>query len=838
MGEVYRANDTKLHRDVAIKVLPDSFAHDADRMARFEREAHVLASLNHPNIASIYGVEDRALVMELVEGDMLHGPMPVEEALPVIHQLIDALEYAHEKGVIHRDLKPANIKLTPEGRLKVLDFGLAKALSDEPTPSGDANVSPTLTMRATMAGTILGTAAYMAPEQARGANVDKRADIWAFGVVVYELVTGKPLFQGPSISDTLAAVLKEAPDFQPVPERLRKLLRLCLEKDPRRRLRDIGDARTLLESDAAPATSEAGRVAIFWPVLAVAGILATAALGVRHLTESERPAPQVRFSIPLPDNKTSFNGHVAVSPDGKHVAFAAASEDGRSLIWIHDLDRLDSRPLSGTDDGGYFFWSPDSRSLAFWAAGKMQRVDVAGGAVLNICETLVALNGAWSSDGTIIFGTTERGLFRVPASGGTPVPISHPDPQSELNHSHPIFLRDGKHLLYHAESFRYGEGGIRVAAFRPDGELEPGKNVVQSQTAARYVPGPNRTGQLLFIRGETLFAQAFDESRLEVTGEARPLADRAGSFLARPFFGVSQTGVLAYWAGTGVSRSLVWFDRNGNRIGRAIEGSLSELAISPAGDRVAVGQRRPGAMNLEIGVVDLKTGSTIQVAADPTGVGAPVWSPDGKRLAFSTAGFHELHLKLSSGAGEEEKPVGLPQGVKIPSDWSRDGKYILFEGGSAAPNSDLWVLPLGGDTKPYLYLSHASSGRFSPDGHYVAYTSAETGRSEVYVQEFPPKGGKWGISTSGGAEPIWSADGREIFFSEGDQNLMSAKVSTAPSFQVSTPQRLFVANMLRAVRPGFYKYSVTRDGQRFLVNSVQPSPNGQLNVILNWNSGK
>jgi len=835
MGTVYRATDTKLHRDVAIKVLPDSFAQDPDRMARFERESHVLASLNHPNIAAIHGVEERAIVMELVEGDTLHGPMEFEEALPVIHQLIDALEYAHEKGVVHRDLKPANIKVTPEWRVKVLDFGLAKAMSGD-TMAGEPASSPTLTMRGTVAGMIMGTAAYMAPEQARGQSVDKRADIWAFGVVVHELVTGRRLFEGASISDTLAAVLKETPDCESVPAGLRKLLRLCLEKDPRKRLRDIGDARVLIEAEAALPALQPRRVAALWPALAAAGLLAFAVLAFFHFREAPPETSVVRFQVPLPE-KTQFNGHVTVSPDGKRIAYAASGETGRSLIWIRELDKAEPRALAGTENGGHFFWSPDSRSLAFYADEKLKRVDVNAGSLQTICDTVNALNGAWNSEGWIVFGTTAGGLSRVPASGGTPVEVSHPDPRTETNHSHPVFLPDGRHILYAAEGLRAGEGAIYVAGFRPNAELERAKKIILSQTGPRYVPGPKGIGHILFIRGETLLEQSFDERTLQTVGDANPLIEQVGSFLARPFFGVSSNGVLAYWSGGNVPRSLIWFDRKGNQVAPPLKGDFYELSLSGDGERAAVGQRRR-ITDQEIAVVDLSRGTSMRIASDPVGLGSAIWSPDGKRLAFSSGGFREIHVKLSSGVGDEEKLAGLPPGISIPTDWSQDGKLILFEGQSAAPRSNLWIFPIGGDRKPYLYLNNAMNGRFSPDSRFVAYVSNETGRSEVYVQEFPPSGGKWQVSTEGGSQPRWNGDGKEIFFTDTDQNVMAVSVTIKPEFHVSSPRRLFYGNMFRAIRPGFYRYDVSRDGQRFLLNAYQSMSTGQLNVVLNWKSGK
>ncbi len=619
MGEVYRATDTKLGREVAIKIIPESFAQDPGHMARFTREAHVLASLNHPNIAAIYGVEENAIVMELVEGEELRGRLPLDRALPLIHQLIDALEYAHEKGVVHRDLKPANVKITPEGRVKVLDFGLAKALASGAAATADSASSPTLTIAATKPGTILGTAAYMAPEQARGHNVDRRADIWAFGVVVWEMLTGRRLFETSTVSDTLAAVLTKEPDFDGVPAKMRRLLRVCLVKDPRKRLSAIGDARLEMDDAAAPATTAGRDRSRWWPALAALFALVALALAAVHFREKPPPAVPIRFQIPAPE-KSSF-GHygMALSPDGRRLAFIANNPDGRSMLWVRPLDSLDAQALPGTEGANFLpFWSPDSRFIGFVVEGTLKKVDASGGPPQTLSEVPGSLiDGSWSSAGTIILSTSGN-LFKVSQAGGVATPLTTPDfSRGEIIPMRPWFLPDGQHLLFVTRGKRPEDRAIYLATL--DGKER--KRLVSAPQAGAYAPPStsSKNGHLLFLRGDTLMAQPMDPKRFELAGEPFPVAEQVGSRLAMGFFTVSANGVLAYRSGAGGDVQLAWFDRAGKSQGALGAPSLFDngLALSPDGKRVAIslgGQ----AGNVDLWIVDVERGIPMRFTFDPS----------------------------------------------------------------------------------------------------------------------------------------------------------------------------------------------------------------------------
>ncbi len=859
MGEVYRARDTKLDRDVAIKVLPPDFAHDPERLARFEREAKVLASLNHPNIAQIYGIEDRALIMELVAGEMLKGPLPLETALNFAKQIADALEAAHDKGIVHRDLKPANIMITPQGLVKVLDFGLAAVPSRSPEAADPAS-SPTMTIAATQAGMIMGTAAYMSPEQAAGKPVDKRADIWSFGVVLFEMLTGKRLFEGETVSHTLAAVLTKEPDLQQVPVKVRRLLQSCLERDLRRRLRDIGDGALLLqegESAITPLRSRVGMIAV-----AAAGVFALVAATLAFIHFREKPPVRevVRFEIPAPQDST-LNPTLVVSPDGRKLAFLATGPDNIRHLWIRPLDSLAARIVTDVGGGSIFpFWSPDSSSLGFWTQGKLKKVEASGGPPQTLCDAPGTFGGgAWSPDGIIIFGYGVGGLWQVSADGGTAAPLTKVDAaRQEVLHAFPSFLPDGRHFVYLRTSANREISGTFVGSLDARPEQQSSRQITATQHQAVYVPSAesSKNGYLLFMREETLLAQQFDLARMNLTGKAVLLLERlqvSENTSAYSMFSASSNGVLAYRSDETSSvthNRLTWYDRQGKVVGIAGEpGQYGDVSLSPDGTRVAVGRRDPltlgkggGNGNIDIWLDEFARGISTRFTFDPAMETSPIWSPDGSSVVFvsNRDGFSNLYRKPANGAGNEE---ALLKSVdrKDAYDWSPDGRFLLYAARNQGSTIDLWVLPLAGDNrKPWLYLKtefDEGSGQFSPDGRFVAYNSNESGKNEIYVQPFPaPSGGKWRVSNEGGTQPRWRRDGKEMFYVSNDAKLMALEVSLNPAFKAGIPKALFPVSYNGSSN----EYDVTANGQRFLVNSVIPGSESEasaashVTVVLNW----
>jgi Tol biopolymer transport system component len=821
MGEVWRATDTKLNREVAIKILPAAFAHDADRTARFTREAQLLASMNHPNIAAIYGVEERALIMELVEGEMPRGPLPVDTALNYARQIVDALEYAHERGVIHRDLKPTNIKVTPDGRLKVLDFGLAKALSSD-SAAGNPESSPTLTMRATLAGVILGTAAYMSPEQARGQNVDRRADIWAFGAVLFEMLTGKQVFAaGDTVTDTIAAVITREPDWSALPAdtppHIGRLLARSLRKDPRIRLQAIGDARIALdEPDAGPEAAPVSlppapsRPGWLWIAATAVFFLGVSVLSFVHFRERPPETPVLRATLLPPEGATlefvNGLGLPALSPDGRRIVFGSPSADGKNPLWVRPLDGLTAQPLAGTDGATFPFWSPDSRFIGFFADGKLKKIDASGGVAVSLADAPRARGGSWGREGVILFAPTgitgsSNGLARVPASGGNAVSMP------KANGRIPFFLPDGRHFLYekvHAEAV-----DVYVGDLNSGGTDVDAKPVLHANTNAMYAQGC-----LLFIREGALMAQPFDPRRLVLSGEAVPIAEDVDTVLNTGtvgVFSVSENGLAVFRRGSSRVRlrQIHAFDRTGNALGTVGDSDIYlDIALSPDGARLAtnavgrsatnqVGRSRFGS---DIWIFDLARGASARFTSDPAADEYPVWSPNGARIVFASnrgSEYHDLYQKASSGGSPEELLFQSAED-KIPSDWSPDGRFLLYEAldiGGEFARLQIRILPMtGDDRKPRPYLQtefHDYHARFSPDGRWVAYDSNESGRREVYVRPFPDaKAGKWIVSTGGGVLPHWRRDGRELYYVEG-RKLMVVDVSADSRFKSGTPRVLF-----------------------------------------------
>jgi eukaryotic-like serine/threonine-protein kinase len=867
MGEVYRATDGRLGRDVALKVLPEAFSRDAERMLRFEREAKVLASLNHPNIASIYGLEEsngvRALVMELVEGPTLadrikQGPVPLGEALPLAKQIAEALEFAHERGIIHRDLKPSNVKLTPEGQVKLLDFGLAKALENETTEEELQN-SPTLSAAATRAGVLLGTAPYMSPEQARGRRVDRRADVWAFGCVVYEMLTGQCTFAGETTSDALAAVIRAEPGWTSLPAAapwpIRDLLRRCLQKDPKRRLQAIGDARIAIEEVLAGAADERasispGDVQAFWRrgmPWTVAGLAITTAVAVIFWGGRERSTLRAveHLSILPPPGETLSTGTlaaVAFSPGGDSIVYSVQHGTATQL-YLRYLDRFGSSPLPGTEAATYPFFSPDGQWVGFVAGGKLKKIFLNGGEPVTLCEAMSNRGASWGPGDTIIFAPTfQSGLMRVPAAGGTPRVFTTVDAsKGERSHRWPEFLPGGKAVLYSIIAAK--DIGFwlesKIAVERVDTHE---KKILPIQgTYPRYSP----SGHLLYMREESLFAVPFDLKRLEVTGPPVPVLEAVaiGINSGLASFAVSRTGSVAYIPGNPLSTPglLNWVSRKGSiePIGAPAQ-TYSGPHLSPDGQRVTVGVHL-GAHS-DVWVYDISHGAFSRLTFDGRST-APIWTPDGKKITFmriQDSGV-EIVSKTADGSGSEEFLLRGQEFSRIPSSWSPDGKFLLYSPAYPDTGRDIFVLPMEGDRKPRPFVQtkfDEYDAVFSPDGHWIAYISNETGRPEIYVQPFPGPGGKWQISTEGGLWPVWASEGRELLYlTVGTNRIMSVSVTTRPSFTASAPR--FIADLPSLLQSYFYangNYDVSSDGQRFLfVKMNRPdAPSGELRVILNW----
>jgi serine/threonine protein kinase len=851
MGEVYRATDTKLGRDVALKILPQSFAADADRMARFEREAKVLASLNHPNIAQIYGVEERALVMELVEGETLKGPLPLDTALAYAKQIAEALEAAHDKGIVHRDLKPANIKVTPQGVVKVLDFGLAAISQTSPGDASNLANSPTLTISPTMAGMILGTAAYMSPEQARGKPVDRRADIWAFGVVFYEMFTGEQLFRGETITDILAAVVKEEPVLTRVPAKVRRLLRSCVEKDPRQRLQAIGDFRLLLDEAPQLATSPASRKWM-WPGVTALLLIALGVVSFTHFREKPSAPPEIlRFQFPPPE-KSIFGDFLALSPDGRRLAFTATGPDGRTQVWVHNLDELESRLLPGTEGAASPMWSPDSRFLAFADATRLKKVDVSGGPPITLCEVPQPVgSGSWSADGVILFGGRGTGtIWRVSAAGGPASMVTKLDPsRQESFHTRAVFLPDNRHFIYLRRSNLPENNGIYLGSLDSKPEAQAAKPLLITQIGELYAPSSEPgAGHVLFMREGTLLAQRFDEQRLELLGEPVPVAEQVGNVSgAAGFFTVSANAILAYRVGGGGGpMQLTWFDRQGKALGTVGDsGMIQRVSISPDDHIVAVDRRDPQTGFLDIWLHDLARGTASRFTFNSDNNGFPVWSPDIGHVAYySTRGGRDsVYQKGASGVGQEEVLDNGPH-ARRPQDWSRDGRYLIETVLDPKTKLDVWVLPLFGDRKPFQFLHtefNEYSARLSPNGQWLAYVSDETRRNEVYVQTFPNPGGKWQVSTSGGNLPVWSRDGKELFFIAAGQNprkMMAVDVKSgagdSAKFEAGVPKALFDVDSDVAITTGF---DVSKDGRFLIPTRPEQTTASPITVVVNWTVG-
>jgi serine/threonine protein kinase len=875
MGEVYRARDSKLSRDVAVKVIPAEFASDSDRMARFSREAQVLASLNHPNIAHIYGLEDsggvRALVMELVEGTTLAeriamGPLPLEESLSIAKQIAEALEFAHDRGIIHRDLKPANVKITPDGAAKVLDFGLAKALDESPA-AGDITNSPTLTMGATRAGVILGTAAYMSPEQARGKSADRRADIWAFGVVLYEMLSGKRLYAGETAQDTLAHVITKEPTWETLPSGtptpIRHLIERCLTKDPRSRLQAIGEARIIIERYLANPSASTSSIERFivpksesrrsvpWIVAGVCFAVALAMLMWTFLHRENADERIVAAQIPPPPGMVfSLYGTVGfgpplLSPDGSKLAFVAAGPDGRRRLWVRPLQSTVARALEGTDGASMQFWSPDSQNLGFFANGKMKRISAAGGASLDLADVggIVLRGGAWGADDIILYTPTPAsGLYRVSANstGNAPQQVTTLNKsRKEVSHRWPQFLPDGKHFLFYINSSIAENSGTYVGSMSGS---EP-KPIFRSNRIALYAP----PGYLLFLREAVLMAQPFDHNSFQLSGDPAPLLNHvlggSAAFYSGNYSVSSVGGLLVYDGGDAsvASAHLNWYDRSGTQLADlGLSGEFESTQISPDGRKLAVTVIDPVTSAYDIWIQDLEKGTRSRLTFQQGSVNvAPAWSPDGKTIFFQSnmGGGIALYQMASDGSGNPSLVYAeTSSSLRVPR-LSRDGRYMVFHKQSTSGSPiEIWALPLFGDRTTFpVVQGHADSSvpDFSPDGKWLAYASLESGRNEVYVIPFGHPGAKHQVSTDGGDLPRWRADGKELFFLSPDNKMMSAEiVESENGFETGKIQPLFQTHAFTTASWG---YDASADGKKFIIETRDPQAGlGPVTLITNW----
>ncbi|HYB53579.1 MAG TPA: protein kinase [Thermoanaerobaculia bacterium] len=860
MGEVYRARDPRLGRDVAIKVLPEQLFEDEDRVARFEREAKSLAALNHTGIATIYSFEEAAgrhlLSMELVEGDGLDtriaaGPIPVDEALAIARQIAEALESAHEKGIVHRDLKPANVKVTPDGKVKLLDFGLAKVFEAEGGPSSSLTHSPTLTGRATAAGVVLGTAAYMSPEQSRGKAVDKRADVWAFGCVLYEMLTGRRLFEGETVSDTLAAVLRQEIRLDQLPAgtpaSVRRVLARCLERDPKQRLHDIGDARIEIEQGTSVEATSDGPLRqsrLPW-VITLMLLVASAALAWLLLRRPQPSSQVLRASI-APPAGTAFwleqngPGPAALSPDGRQIAFTAAGEDGKVNLYVCSLETGETRALAGAEGAQYPFWSPDGLSLGFFVIGKLKTIAVAGGPALTICAAQEGKGGSWSLAGVIVFAPNSGApIFKVSDKGGEPAQLTRLDEKrGDDSHRHPRFLPDGRHFLYLARSQTNPGEGHAILAGSIDGE--PEKLLLRSPAAVQYA-----SGRLLFLRETTLMARPFDAKRLVFTGEAVPVAERIfqpSPQVALGVYSASQNGVLVYQTARGgeAGTRLQWFGRDGKALEAISDpGGYREVALSPDGKWAAASLRDNTTGTHDLWIFDLVRGLRSRFTFDPSDDRDPVWSPDSRTIVFSSnrKGHYDLYRKALGGTSEEDV-LFASDTDKFPADWSAAGGILIFNDLAKGTDLDIWELPMDGTRKPEPFLKtkfNEGAGALSPDGRWLVYFSDESGQFEVYATSFPHAGRKWQVSTAGGVYAYWSADGQEILYQRQDGTLHAVAVGArGETLDLGQAQALFHVSGPLTAGSTFWP---TADHRRILAVSGGQEPAALLDLVVNWTAG-
>ena len=878
MGEVWRAKDARLNREVAIKVLPASLASDADRLRRFEQEALATSALNHPNILTIYDIGTYEggpyIVSELLDGEDLRaalkdGGFPARSAIDYAQQITRGLAAAHEKGIVHRDLKPENLFLTKDGRIKILDFGLAKLTQSKP---GRVETQAPTTPLPTESGVVMGTVGYMSPEQVRGQDADHCADIFSFGVILYEMLSGKRAFQGESSVEVMNAILKDDPlqvsgSNSSISPGLEKIVSRCLEKKPGPRFHSAHDlglaieavaaSSTLTSSGAAvslPAPEETEQKRAWWPRTGrerlgwvITGTLLLALLAALPFAVGyfRRPAAVddvVRLLV-LPPERTTFSVGPAgaasmpqptISPDGRLLVFVSVGEDGKQLLWVRPLASVVARALVGTEDASYPFWSPDSRFIGFFAGGKLKKIDAQGKSLQVLCDALYPRGGSWNAGGLILFSPRyDDVLFSVSTAGGAPTPVTTLNSsRQEYSHQWPYFLPDGRHFLYHVRSSQKENGGIFVGSL----DSQSTQRLLGADSNAAYAS----SGYLLFRREDrSLVAQPFDSGSLQLSGEPIPVIEQVRYDLLREHaaFSVSQNNVLAF-ASSRPNAEIVWFNREGKRLGSVGDPGLYFVpSLSPDEKRLAVAYD-PQTGNGDIWLFDLSRGTSSRLTSDPSNDAIPVWSPDGSQIVFRSNrnGPIDLYLKNASSVSPEE-PLLTSNLQKRPTDWSKDGRFIVYETLDPKTKEDLWILPMFGDRQPTPYLQsefREQQGRLSPDGRWMAYTSDESGRDEVYVQSFPTPGSKYRISTNGGADPRFRADGKELFFLAADRKLLVVEVKAASTFDASVARELFQTRVSGLTDTRTH-YSVTADGQRFLVMSTaEDMISSPITVVVNW----
>ena len=860
MGEVYRATDEKLHRDVAIKVLPASLTDNTDRLHRFEQEAQAAGTLNHPNILAVYdlGMHENSpyVVSELLEGESFRellaaGPISSRKAIDYATQIARGLAAAHEKNIIHRDLKPDNLFLTRDERVKILDFGLAKLSQPTTDEFGQTDIATRKVH--TDPGTVMGTVGYMSPEQVRAVPVDRRSDIFSFGAVLYEMISGRRAFQRDSSIETLNAILKEEPpeigdDSSNIPPALERVVLHCLEKNPDRRFQSATDVvfaleslsgvsshrtqRTMLGSSAVPIARRWNRERLLWATACAVLFVLGSVLALNYFFSARNNNHLARLALATPDN-IRYPSNVTVSPNGSLITFAATDADGKRYLWLRPIDSLKAEPLPATEGAASPFWSPDSHFIGYFANQKLFKIEIPSGRPQVLCDVEERSGATWNRDDVILFGGP-KGLSKVSARGGNPV-LATKISEKEEAHRWPWFLPDGKHFVFLGDANTTEDHHVRI------GSLDSQETQILFGAISRIVYAP--PGNLLYVNQGSLVTVPFNAKSLKVTGDVETVADRIAQVGENHDFdfSVSETGTLSYQIGS-YNSQLTWFDRTGKKLGTAGNAtSFSHMALSPDANSAALGLVDADGRDSDVWIYDFKRGTSIRLTVDPAGDGTPVWSPDGTKVVFgssrNTVGYVNLYVKAANGTGEEQLLL-QSSSSQFATSWSKDGHFLLFE--NWIGKAEIWMLSMVGDPgpKPLLKSSlfNQTQAVFSPDGKFISYTSDESGHPEVYVQRFPITSDKWPISSGGGFQPKWRADGKELFYLDEENRMMAVDIKAGSTFESGIPHLLFDASALKYL--GGNNFAVTPDGQRFLLGlSVEAEQSAPMTVVLNWTEG-